>query len=416
MSEFSFFHLLRRNRVFARLFWADCLAQAGEVSLWVAFPLFVYERTGEASHAGAAMAGEILAVGLLSPVAGNLADRGAPERQLRASAVARQAVLLALLWVGAHQGGLAQFLGLSLLLGVAGAFFTPARAAFTRRLLEGAELTAAVAAAGTAAFLIRMFVPAFMGVLLAFISPGHALLCDLVAYLVVLVLLAPRWVRPPHSHGELQAPDWRLGWQRLAQSSELRGLAVMDFMLTFLSMAGFSTMLALLEQQVGVPARYNGWLMAANGLAGAVGTRVAWRFSHDRRALARLSSAMAVAYIGAWLATSFWQLIPLWLLRGWAVGVLVVKLEQRLVANTPPEAMGRVQAAWNLITCLAAFGGSMSTPIFIDHLGAGPAFGLFGLTMLGSSWLTRGSGAAARRRRSRRGRARRRPRSRLRGV
>ncbi|MGE0488829.1 MAG: hypothetical protein AB7S38_06410 [Vulcanimicrobiota bacterium] len=154
--------------------------------------------------------------------------------------------------------------------------------------------------------------------------------------------------------------------------------------------------------------------MAANGLAGAIGTRLAWRFGHHQGALAWLSTAMAVSYLGAAVATEFWQLVPLWMLRGWAVGVLVVKLEQRLVANTPPEAMGRVQAAWNLITCLAAFGGSMSTPMFIDHLGAGPSFGLFGLAMLGSSWLLARS--AARRKRSRRARARRRPRSRLRGA
>ncbi|MGE0488830.1 MAG: MFS transporter [Vulcanimicrobiota bacterium] len=247
MSEISFCHLLRNNPIFARVFWADCLAQAGEVSLWVAFPLFVYEQTGEVAHAGAAMAGEILAVGLLSPLAGSLADRGAPERQLRACALARQAVLVALLWVGSHQGSLAQFLGLSLLLGVAGAFFTPARAAFTRRLLEGAELTAAVAAAGTAAFLIRMFVPALLGVWLAFISPGHAWVCDLLAYGIVLIILAPAWVRPGPGLQGLQGPDWRLGWQRVLGSTELRSLAVMDFMLTFLSMAGFATMLALLE-------------------------------------------------------------------------------------------------------------------------------------------------------------------------
>ena len=100
-------------------------------------------------------------------------------------AVGLMLVALALEWP------VAVFLGLSILLGAAGAFFTPARSAFLRRLLEGHDLERAIALEGTVSFLLRLVAPPLMGLLLAFTPAGVGIQTAIALYLVGVVLLAP---------------------------------------------------------------------------------------------------------------------------------------------------------------------------------------------------------------------------------
>lgn len=380
MSNISFSNLLFRRPVFARVFWADVLAQFGEVSIWVAYPIFVYEVTGDASHSGGALAGEILAFGLMNQVAGAIADRTDPKRVMLRATVARQFILLGLLF---YQGGLSFYLGAAVLLGLAGAFFVPCRAALVRRLLEGEELESAVAFSGTAAFMLRTFVPAVVGILLAWWSPRTALVIDLVAYLGVQVLLRPAWVKAPELRcAEESRSGWLEGWRHLLATRCLRVMLFYDCQLTYLAMSGVATTLALLEDELGLPARYNGWMMAANGAAGVVGTRWARRFSTCSATFALLTLMLGLSQLSVLGVEGLRGLLVAWALRGFAIGVLVVKLEQLLARESPPETMGRIQAAWNTACCLSAFTGAISAPWLIGMVGARASFGLLGVLTL----------------------------------
>ncbi len=371
--------VLSGSPILRRVFYADLVAQFGEVSLWVVFPLFVLDATHDVALSGAALGGEILAFGLVSQWAGNLADQRCPRAVMLWGAGFRLALLTLLL--GGFSGSLsvAAFLGFSLLLGAAGAFFVPAKSAFIRRLVGGEDLAEIVATTGALAFFIRMFAPALMGTLLALMSARAGLVIDAFCYLIVLVLLRPDWVKPREVVVRELGSDWRAGWRWLLGSPQLRWLAGYDFWLTVLCMASFSSSLALLVEHFSLPARYNGWLMAANGLAGALGARLAHRLPSQDRVFPGLTLLLAASCALASQAGSLMALLGLWGLRGLGVGVMVVKIEQRIALATPPEAMGRVQAAWALICCLGAFLGTMVAPPLLKTVGAVGAFQAFAL-------------------------------------
>ena len=124
--------LLVRHPAFRRVFLADALSQLAHGMLMVAFPMFILQVTGDVSLTGLAFSGEVAAFGLLSPLAGWLADQVAQKRLMILANLSRIALLLLLLQVLQGGGTLAQCLGLSLALGASAALFVPARAAFLR--------------------------------------------------------------------------------------------------------------------------------------------------------------------------------------------------------------------------------------------------------------------------------------------
>ena len=113
--------LFRKSPAFKRVFLADATTQFGDGGLLIAFPMLIMARTNDVTLTGLAFSGEILAFGLLSPVAGMLADRLEQKTLMLAANLARVALFMALLvayWLNAP---IAVFMALSVALGAAGA-------------------------------------------------------------------------------------------------------------------------------------------------------------------------------------------------------------------------------------------------------------------------------------------------------
>jgi MFS family permease len=389
--------LFRKSPAFRRVFLADLATHFGDGGLLIAFPMLILERTHDVTLTGLAFSGEILAFGLLSPVAGYWADRLEQKTLMLGANLARVALFLALLvayWLNAP---MAVFMALSVALGAAGAFFMPARAAFMRRLLTGEELNSAIAIEGTMSFLMRLIAPPLMGALMAVWPATVGIQVDMAAYLLAAWLLIPAWVTGPRlAAPENEAPGaWREGWRTILRSRALGGLLLLDVLLSLVGMAAFSITVAFLEQVLHLGAQANGWLLAATGLAGAIGTQLAGRLGRGPGVYAGLSAAIAVTYLLVPSATSLPMLMAIWSLRGLAIGALCVLINQRIAAEVDATVMGRVQAAWGLAACLSAFVGSAATPWLLTHLGARGSFTLFGVLLAGAmvvattGWLAR---------------------------
>lgn len=375
--------LFRRHPAFRQVFLADIACQLGDGGLLVAFPMLILQETKDVSLTGLAFSGEILAFALLSPVAGQLADRMDQKRLMVLANAARLAVftlLLAALGLGLGVGAL---LVLSLTLGAAGSFFMPARAALVRRLLEGKELEQAIALEGTMAFLVRLVTPALMGALLAFQPATVGIWVDMAAYALGILFLLPAWVTAPGGEvaQEAEAREWQDGWRAIAASPRLRSMLVLDVLLCLVGMAAFSSTVAYLTEVLKLGAQANGWLLATTGLAGAIGTQLAGRLSKAWRVYAALTGAIALTYLLVPYVSVLWLLMIAWSLRGLAIGALGVLINQTIAAAVPAEVMGRVQAAWSLGACVAAFAGSAATPWLLRHLGAARSFTLYGVLL-----------------------------------
>jgi predicted MFS family arabinose efflux permease len=161
-------------------------------------------------------------------------------------------------------------------------------------------------------------------------------------------------------------------------------MVVLDVLLSAVGMAAFSLTVAYLTTALRLPAQANGWLLATTGVAGAVGTQLAGRIPRSRARFALLTGMIAFTYLLVPAMPNLAALVMVWAVRGVAIGSLCVLFNQAIVRETPPDCMGRVNAAWGLAACLAAFAGSAATPLLLRTLGAAGAFVLFGalLTLL----------------------------------
>ena len=374
--------VLRRSPAFRRVFLADALAQLSHGMLMVAFPMFILQVTGDVSLTGLAFSGEVAAFGLLSPLAGWWADRVNQKWLMVAANTSRIALLLLLLHVLADAGSLAACLALSLGLGASAALFAPARAAFLRRLLQGNDLMSAVALEGTSSFLNRLLAPAFIGGVLFFFPPTAGIWLSLVLYALSSALLWPAWVGGPRAEAsESDEGSWRSGWRHL-WGSPLRILLGLDVVLQMVGWASWASTVAFLQVVLHQPAACCGALMSATGLAGALGTRVASRLRAGRGTLASLLALLAASYFFVPQAGDLVTLVGIWMVRGLAMGVCMVLFSQQMAALTPPDKMGRVQAAWEMSVRLAAFLGTVSTPLLLRSCGAGGSFYVYGAVVL----------------------------------
>lgn len=390
VSRSLFWRLVRTHAPFRRLLLADLVTQIGEGTLIVAFPMLILEATRDVTVTGLAFSGEIIAYGLLSPLAGTLADRLNQKALMVGANLVRALLLVALLAVLAETRSLAACMVLSAALGAAGAFFTPARSAFLRRLLEGEELDCAIATEGTIGFLIRLVSPAVVGVMLTSLPASSAIWLDITTYVAGALLLLPGWVsgRQLEVREREESGAWQEGWRHLLRSPSLSRLLLMDVLLTLVGMAAWSTTIAFLDQVLHRSAADNGWLMATTGLAGAVGTRLAGVLPRSRGLYALMAATIAATYLVVPGTESLPELLAAWLFRGLAIGVFVVRLNQCIAHETPAQVMGRVQAAWGLAACLAAFAGSLVTPVLLRTVGAAGSFHVFGVAMaLVAAWL-----------------------------
>lgn len=396
--------LFRSSPAFRQLLMADVATQLGDGGLLIAFPLLILEQTGDVTLTGLAFSGEILAFGLLSPMAGVWADRFDQKRLMIAANLARIGFFALILMALAVKVPAWVFIGLSLGLGASGAFFMPARAAFMRRLLEKEELEQAIALEGTLSFLLRLISPALMGLLLSVYPARLGIVADMAAYGIAVLLLLPAWVTgrivvTP----ETETPGaWKEGWRTLLASPSLRTLLSLDVGVSLAGMAAFSLTMAFIQTVLHLPPQANGWLLATTGLAGAVGTQLAGRLRTWSGVYPSLTGAIALTYLLVPLSGSLGGMMGFWMLRGLAVGALSVLINQAIAREVSAAVMGRVQAAWGLAACLAAFAGSAMTPVLLRVMGASAAYlclgGLVGALaagMLASAWLRRGRVEAA---------------------
>lgn len=371
--------LFRRQPVFRQVLLADVIAQLGDGGLVLVLPMVILARTQDVTLTGLAFSGEVAAYALTSPFAGVGADRIEQKRLMVGANLARFLLLGGLLLALRLQLALGWLLAASVALGVAGAFFMPARAAFLRRVLEGDDLLAAIALEGTLSFLTRLIAPALMGLLLALFPPEAGIVADMVGYALASVLMLPGWVRGgvPVRPEQVEGA-WHEGWGLIARTPSLAGMLLLDLGLTAAGMAAFSSTVAFLATQLHLKAAANAWLLGTTGLAGALGSQLAARVGRGPRPLAALTALVALSYLLVPQAHALWALMLLWGLRGLAIGALAVLINQHIAREVPASRMGRVNASWGLAVCLAAFTGSVATPRLLRTLGAAGAFGVYG--------------------------------------
>lgn len=369
--------LFQHSPAFRRVFWADVCAQLGHNSLVVVLPTLILEVTHDVTLTGLAFTAEIVAYGLMSPFGGWVADRYEQKSLMLIGNSARFALLLSLLMIMRLPHAPVWYLLVSLVLGVVGVLFSPARAAFLRRLLQGEHLLRAVAVEGTVMFLARMVAPALIGAVLLLTNARIALLFNAALYVVSNFWLASKVVTGPRRPPEALTSPWQEvseGWRFLLRTRGLRSLLALDALTCLVGMATWSMLVAFLETVLHLPAANNAWLQGTMGFTGALGTALHARLPHGMLKPGYVLVGLTFSYYLLTLANSLSWLILAWCLRGLVIGVMVVMISQAMARQVPDHVTGRVSAAWEQACYFACAVGSCGTPWLLKTQGAQRSF------------------------------------------
>ncbi|PZG17493.1 MFS transporter [Nonomuraea aridisoli] len=180
-----------RNRDFA-LYWAGVvLSQIGTRGTVAANFYQVYQLTGSVAYTGLVGAAQAVALLVLSPLGGALADRLDRRRLLQAAQAVALLVAVALSWLTLIGRAEAWHVVLSVVLTTAAATFDqPARQALIPALVPKNQIGQAVALLNPSRELAVLVGPLLSGVLISVAGPGLMYLVDAVTYAVLVGVLA----------------------------------------------------------------------------------------------------------------------------------------------------------------------------------------------------------------------------------
>jgi MFS family permease len=364
-----------RNRDF-NLYWAGVvLSQTGTRATVAANLYHVYHLTGSIAQTGLVGAGQAVALLVLSPLGGVLADRWDRRRLLQASQAVAMVVAGALAVATLTGHIVAWQVVLSVVLTTAASTFDqPARQALIPALVPRAQLPQAFALINPSREIAVLLGPAIAGVLIAVGGPGLVYAVDTLTYAALVVVL--QLLRVPSLEGAGTAVSI---WRQLVDGvAFVRGRRMIWMLMSLdLSATLFGayrvTLPALCVTVFHVGPQGYGLLSAAPSAGALLATYTIFRVVDRTQRLGRVLVIATVLYglSNVFLAQAhlFWIAVLAGLIIG-ACDAMATTIRQAAVQlETPDELRGRVSAIYQM----ASRGG----PAFGDTLMGGVA-GLLG--------------------------------------
>ena len=372
---------------------ALAVSQVGDWLYNLALVVLVYDRTHSALWAGVTTAARVVPVVVLGPLGGVLADRFDRRRIMIMCDLARMGLMVLLAAVAAFQLPIV----LAPVIAAAAAPYIPCVAAVTPHVVEDADLPGANAARSAVTGAGIVLGPALGGVLLLLGSPASAFALNALTFgLSALAVLAIR------ADGDLNPFRPRRGADRPAGllREVAQGAAALRAHRAALRLVGADAMcsvlygaqtvlLLLVSRQVGLGAQGYGYLFAAIGAGGLLGTALAGRVSRlpSRPVLA---AALVLADVPTLLlAVVRWPAAAIVLTGLTGMGALLVEIltDTTLQRELDEDVFGRAYGIAFPAAIAGIVVGSVIAPGLAALLGASGALIAVGGTVLGYSVL-----------------------------
>ena len=379
---------LFRNRDFT-LYWSGVvLSQIGTRGTVAANYFHVYALTDSIAYTGLVGAGQAVALILLSPLGGALADRYDRRRLLQAAQAAALVVALALTVVTFSGAVQAWHVVLSVLFTTAAATFDqPARQALIPALVGRKHIGEAIALLNPSREVAVLLGPLLAGLLIAVGGPELMYLVDVVTYAVLVVVLA--FIRtPPLVSG--QAPPTSIfasiaeGARYVVRRPLITSLMGLDLSATVLS--AYRVLLpAIATDVLAVGATGYGVLSSAPSAGALLATYTIFRVVKDSRRQGRVllvsTFLYGIAAIGLAQSPVVWLAVGAALLLG-AFDAMATTIRHAAVQiDTPDEIRGRVTAFYQMSSrggpaigdvAMGAFAGAVGPVLALTLGGIGP--------------------------------------------
>jgi MFS family permease len=324
------------------------LSTFGDSALWLAMGIWIKVLTGSSAAAGLSFFA--LALGsLCGPLGGLLADRMRRRPLLIIVNLATAALVLLLLLVR-DRGQVWLIYAVMFSYGVSGSILGPAQTALVQAIVPAEMLGEANGALQTAQQGLRLVTPLAGAGLFAVLGAAPVIIGDAITFLVaVATLLAVRISddRPARS-GERWMTELTAGARHIAGTVVLRQLAITAAVVVTAFGLSETVIFAVVSQGLHRPATFLGILISAQGagaiVAGAAAAPLTRRLSEGLLAGLGMTSAtlgyllLIAPQLPAALAGS--------VLLGASLPWIIVGVMTLLQRRTPPQLMGRVDAAF----------------------------------------------------------------------
>ena len=328
------------------------MSQIGDWLYNLALVVLVYERTHSALWAGVTTAARVVPVVVLGPLGGVLADRFDRRRIMITCDLARMGLMVLLAAVAAFQLPIVLAPVIAAIATAAAAPYVPCVAAVTPRVVDDADLPGANAARSAVTGIGIVLGPALGGVLLLLGSAASAFALNALTFglsaLAVLAIRAdgdrsPFRVRPTADRPDGLLREMAQGAAALRAHPAALRLVGADIMCSVLYGAQ-TVLLLLVSRQVGLGAQGYGYLFAALGAGGLIGTALAGRVSRRLPSRSVLAAALALAGVPTLLlAVVRWPAAAIVLTGLTGMGALLVEIltETTLQRELDEDVFGR---------------------------------------------------------------------------
>jgi MFS family permease len=353
------------NRDFLLLWQGQTVSQLGNQAFQIAMMSWLLRATGSASLMGLLMFTSLLPGVLIGPVGGTFADRHSRIRIALICDLLSGAAVLALSFAmfdprverlepAAVRFVIALMFGVSALLGILRAFFTPALSAAIPDLVPREKIPAANSLNQISVQSSNLLGQAVGGVLYQFLGAAFLYLIDGLSFLFAgvcasLIRLPPRAVAPrpaaAHPFREFfrETAD---GFRYLWKQTGLRDFTVIASLVNFLGMPILVLFPFFVELYLKKDARWYGFLLAAIGAGSVAGFGLAGARplkGEERRRWISAAMILAPLFFGILgFVTNAWIALVVAFLGGAMLGVINVYLMSMVQMATPGEVRGRV--------------------------------------------------------------------------
>jgi len=348
--------------------------------------IVAFQLTGRNGAVGVVLLGQGLAMALLGPLGGAVADRVPKKLVSVVTQLVIACVFLAIGMLVAAGAVTIAFLALgSFVVGTMFAFMGPARQAWVVELV-GPELRAnAVALTQVMLNASRVIAPAFAGLLVAIAVVGAAgayfVMASFYVVVVLSFLLLPR-SRRPEASGRSVMGDLVAGFRYVGGEPRLRAMMLLFFLMIMLGLSAYAAVLpGLVENQLGRSVEAYGTLQAVNAAGGLVASLFVAPLAGTRRAFpayALMAAITGISIVLTGLAPTYLiAFVPI-LMNGVAFGAFQTLNSAVIVLESDPAYYGRVTSLTSL-----AFAGFMlagfPVGLLADALGERVALVILGL-------------------------------------
>ncbi|HEX8626644.1 MAG TPA: MFS transporter [Catenuloplanes sp.] len=334
---------------FRFIWFAEVLSIAGDQLARVALAVLVYGRTGSASWAAGTYALTFLPAMLGGVLLSGLADRYRRREVMVAADLSRAALVTVMAIPGLPLGLICVVLVLVVLLGSP---FAAAQGALLPEILPGDRYERGLAVRQVTSQAAQLVGFGTGGLLVAAVSPGPALICDAVTFVLSGLLIRLGLVdRPPPDAGNATAAaDASVGgprgvaaaMARIAADPRRRALVFLAWMIGWYVVP--EALAAPYADRFGAGPSAVGLLMAADPLGSILGVWLFVRFVPDRvreRAVGVLACCAGLPLVLCAFRPTIGITIALWALSGMLSTAYLLQTQVSFVRATPASERGR---------------------------------------------------------------------------